>query len=284
MKKHNREKQADVLRRTQAQRREQKKEQVLKAIQQLQESEQPLTFSNIAKVAGCSVSYLYKWQDITAYIHDLQNQDQTKLYSLEEKPVRPHSLKTLHEVSKQRIRELELEIKELKHQNEQLRGHVTEIFELREECERLRTQLREMASSKQSTKVVSLQLLSKENVNAQIDENFQEIVKLIEDMGIKVGVKLKEEIARHDANKVKLSIEAFSQYSDKTPVENPAGCLLSMIRSEAEPNVCENKTSYQNNQILESQVVTSTEQHQKKLVPLDQLKKLSTIFDNKDER
>ena len=34
-KKHNREKQAEVLRRTQAQRKEQKKEQVLKAVQEI---------------------------------------------------------------------------------------------------------------------------------------------------------------------------------------------------------------------------------------------------------
>lgn len=189
--KHNREKQADVLRRTQAQRKEQKKEQVLKAIRQLQQNEEPLTFSNIATVAGCSVSYLYKWPDITTYIHDLQNKYQTKLHSLEEKPVQPHSLKTLHEVSKYRIRELEVQIKELKSQNEQLRGHVAEIFELREECERLRTQLRDWTSSKQSTKVVSLQLPPKEIVNAKTDESFQGIVQLIEDMGIKVGRKLK---------------------------------------------------------------------------------------------
>ena len=62
----NREKQAEVLRRTQALRKEQKKEQVLKAIQEIQKHSKPLTFKNIATVAGCSVSYLYKWDDIKA--------------------------------------------------------------------------------------------------------------------------------------------------------------------------------------------------------------------------
>ncbi len=54
-----REKQAEVLRRTQAKRKEQKKEQVLKAIAEIQKHSKPLTFKNIATVAGCSISYLY---------------------------------------------------------------------------------------------------------------------------------------------------------------------------------------------------------------------------------
>lgn len=281
-KKPHREKQAAVLRRTQAQRKEQKKAQVLKAIQQLQENKEPLTFPNIAKVAGCSVSYLYKWSDITAYIHDLQNQEEKKLHSLEEKPPQPHSLKTLHEVSKQRIEELKAEIKELKRQNEQLRGHVVEIFELREECDRLRIQLRESNLPKSSTNIVPLQLAPKNTSNTQTDEVPQEIVQLIEEMGINFGQKLKKEIVRHDFEKVKLSIEAFKQYRSKTPIGNPGGCLLSMIRDEAEPNISEKLTSYKPNQKLQDKVDTAIETPQKELVSLDKLKQLSSIFNKKD--
>jgi AraC-like DNA-binding protein len=282
-KKHHREKQAAVLRRTQAQRKEQKKEQVLKAIQQLQEIKEPLTFSNIAKVAGCSVSYLYKWSEITTYIHDLQNQEEKKLHSLEEKPPQPHSLKTLHEVSKQRIQELNAEIKELKRQNEQLRGHVVEIFELREECDRLRIQLRELALPKPSTNIVPLQLAPKNTSNTRTDEVPQEIVQLIEEMGINLGLKLKQEIVCHDSDKVKLSIQAFKQYRRKTTIENPGGCLLSMIRDEAKPNIFEKLTSSQSNQKLQPKVDTAIETPQKGLVSLDKLKQLGSIFNNKDE-
>ncbi|MDJ0594885.1 MAG: DUF6262 family protein [Pleurocapsa sp. MO_226.B13] len=79
----NREKQAEVLRRTQAKRKEQKKEQVLKAIAQIRRQNKPLTFRNIATVAGCSISYLYKWDEIKAYIHELQHQKQTTLNPIE---------------------------------------------------------------------------------------------------------------------------------------------------------------------------------------------------------
>lgn len=236
-KNHNREKQAAVLHHAQQQRKQQKKEQVLKAVQQLQKDNQPLTFPNIARVAGCSISYLYKWSEITAYIHDLQNQETHQLHHLEEKPPTPHSLKTLHEVSKQRLRELVADNRNLKRQNEKLRGHVAEIFELREECERLRTQIRQLTSPHPSTKVVPRQTSSKKTAHVPTDDISDEIAQLIQQMGIKLGVKLKREIVQHDTEKVRKAIEAFRQYRSQTPVNNPGACLLVMIRDEAEPNI-----------------------------------------------
>jgi predicted ribosome quality control (RQC) complex YloA/Tae2 family protein len=164
MTKHNREKQAEVLRRTQAGRKEQKKQQVLKAMEEIINQKQPLTFANIATVAGCSIAYLYKWEEITDYIHELQQQKKTQLNPLQEGDPKPHSLKTLHEVARNRIRQLEAEIKDHKDQNEKLRGHVSEIYELRDECERLRHQLRELtnANSSSSNKVVPLRIVAKE--------------------------------------------------------------------------------------------------------------------------
>lgn len=234
---HNREKQAAVLHHAQQQRKQQKKEQVLKAVQQLQTDNQPLTFPNIARVAGCSVSYLYKWSEITAYIHDLQNQETHQLHHLEEKQPAPHSLKTLHEVSKQRIQELLADNRNLKRQNEKLRGYVAEIFEFREECERLRTQLRQLNSPSPSTKIVPIQTISKKTAQVSANESSDEITQLIQQMGIKLGVKLKREIAIHDPEKVKNAILAFGQYRSQTPVNNPGACLLVMIRDEAEPNI-----------------------------------------------
>ena len=165
----NREKQAEVLRRTQAKRKEQKKEQVLKAIQEILKQKKPLTFKNIATVAGCSVSYLYKWDDIKAYIHELQQKKETTLNSLEEPEGkdRPHSLKTLHQVAKDKIHKLEAEIRDLKRQNEVLRGHVAEIYEIRDENERLRSQLRELTSSNSSSKIIPIRSSQASEVNLE---------------------------------------------------------------------------------------------------------------------
>lgn len=163
-----REKQTAVLRLAQQKRKEQKREQVFRAIEEIQKSDKPLTFPNIAQVAGCSISYLYKWTELTEYIHDLQSQKTQQLNSLESKEPGPHSLKTLSEVFKQRIRELSDENRELKRQNENLRGHVAEIFELKSECERLRTQIKLLTTPESSPKVVSLNSVPKKSDSAKL--------------------------------------------------------------------------------------------------------------------
>ena len=283
-KKHSREKQAEVLRRTQAQKKEQKKEQVLKAIAEIQKQKKPLTFKNIATVAGCSISYLYKWDEIKAYIHEMQQQKQTTLNPIEEENKdRPHSLKTLHEVARQRIRDLEANIKDLKLQNEKLRGHVTEIYELRDENERLRTQLRELMSPVSSSKVIPIKVLEKRKTSSSMSEaedSTESIIESIKELGLKVGNKLKSEITSRKPEQVQLSIEAFKQYQDNHEVKSQEACLLSMIREEAEPNT-ESKPKAKKTQ---REVVSTPKQSTKKLMSPDKLKQLSNLFNSKDEQ
>ena len=283
-KKHSREKQAEVLRRTQAKRKEQKKEQVLKAIAEIRQQKKPLTFKNIATVAGCSISYLYKWDEIKAYIHELQQQKQTTLNPIEENTKhQPHSLQTLHEVSKQRIRDLSVTIKDLKHQNEKLRGHVTEIYELRDENERLRTQLRELMSPASSSKVIPIQASTKKNArpsSSEAKDSINSIIESIKGMGIKVGTKLKQEISKHQPKQVRLSIKAFEQYQDSHEVKSQEACLLSMIRTEAEPNT-ESKPKAKKAQ---TKIISTPDKPNKKLISADSLKQLSNLFNNKDEQ
>ena len=284
VKKHSREKQAEVLRRTQAKKKEQKKEQVLKAIAEIQKHSKPLTFKNIATVAGCSISYLYKWDEIKAYIHSLQQQKETTINPIEEdNKERPHSLKTLHEVAKQRIRDLSATIKDLKHQNEKLRGHVTEIYELRDENERLRTQLRELMSPVSSSKVIPIQASGKKQVSSSPSEekdSTDSIIELIRTMGIKLGSKLKSEITSREPEQIRQSIEAFKQYRDSHNVKSQEACLLSMIREEAEPNT----KSPPKTKKAQSKAISTLDKPNKKLISADSLKQLSNLFNNKDEQ
>lgn len=282
-----REKQAEVLRRTQALRKEQKKEQVLKAIAEIQTQKKPLTFKNIATVAGCSISYLYKWDEIKAYIHELQQKKETTLNSLEkDSKDRPHSLKTLHQVAKDKIRKLEAEIKKLKHQNEILRGHVTEIYEIRDENARLRNQLRELTSPNLASKVVSITTPIKEkkatSTPTVTNNNTEEsVIDFIKALSVKVSKKLRVEIANRDIEKVKLSIEAFRQYRDNHDVKSQEACLLSMIQDEAEPNT-DSKTKAKDTK-LEQKIAKALDNPQKKLVDPNKLKKLSNIFNKKND-
>ena len=282
-----REKQAEVLRRTQAKRKEQKKEQVLKAIAEIQKQKKPLTFKNIATVAGCSISYLYKWDEIKAYIHELQQKKETTLNSLEkDSKDRPHSLKTLHQVAKDKIRKLEAEIKELKHQNEIFRGHVAEIYEIRDENERLRNQLRELTSPNSASKVVPITTPIKEKKATSIstvnNNNTEEsVIDSIKALGIKVSKKLRAEIANKDIEKVKLSVEAFKQYRDSHDVKSQEACLLSMIQDEAEPNT--ESTTKPKDTLTKQKIAKASDKVIKKLVDPKKLKKLSNIFNKKND-
>ncbi len=106
-----------------------------------------------------------------------------------------------------------------------------------------------------------------------------EIINSIKEMGLKVGTKLKQEIRLRDLEKVKLSIEAFKQYRDNHEVKSQEACLLSMICDEAEPNT-ESKLIISKPQ---PKIVTAPSQPQKKLVSLDKLKQLSSLFNQNND-
>lgn len=277
-KKLNREKQAEVLRRTQAQRKEQKREQVLKAIQELQKQKKPLTFKNIATVAGCSVSYLYKWDNIKAYIHDLQNKKAGQLNQLEEKEPGPHSLKTLHEVSKQRIRELEDQNQELKRQNEKLRGHVAEIFELRDECERLRAQLRQLTLPETTSKVIPLHSPSRKPQTPEtIPSTKLSIEQELEQLGITLNGTLKKTLKAASEETVFNAIEALKEQLNRQEIPNPGGWLNKAIKegwTKAEKLPEQRRDS-------QPEVLTPTVQEDRELISPDELGKLSQLFKEK---
>lgn len=223
----------------------------------------------------------FSLDEIKAYIHELQQQKQTNLNPIEENNKhQPHSLKTLHEVSKQRIRDLEATNKELKHQNEKLRGHVAEIYELRDENERLRTQLKELMSPASSSKVIPIQASTKKNASppsSEVTDPLDSIIETIKDMGIKVGTKLKREITNREPKQLISSIEAFKQYRDSHGVKSQEACLLSMIREEAEPNT-QSKSKVATKPL--AKVVSAADKYHKKLISPDKLKKLSKIFNS----
>jgi hypothetical protein len=230
----NREKQTETLRQAQQQRKEQKRQQVFEAVRTLQQQGKTITFTAVARVAQVSISYLYKWPEVKDFIQSLREEQSHQLAPLpQEAEPGPYSLKTLHEVARKRIKELEAELQELKRQNELYRGHVAEIFELRDEVERLRELLRQFTEPRPTSKVVALQAVAPSTAS-DIDPD---IVQKLETLGVKLGVRLQREIKQHNPEKVMLAIAAFEQYRSQHVVENPAGCLLQMIRDGAEPNV-----------------------------------------------
>ena len=276
--KHNREKQTEALNKAQAKRKEIKREQVLKAIEVVIQQGAKLTFKNIADVAGCSVSYLYKWDDIKAYIHEVQERQNTTLNELKKKEEKNgvHSLKTLHEVAKDRIRQLEAKIEELERQNKLLRGHLAEIHELKDENQRLHKQLKEHLSPISNIKVVPINKSTVTTTDKTSNES--ELISTIKALEIKVGKKLREEIEGRDLEQVKLSIKAFEQYRASHDVKHQEACLLQMIKDEAQPNTRSKTKPKPQSTKPEQAVVKSSSELREEKVSLEELSQLSTIF------
>ena len=138
-------------------------------------------------------------------------------------------------------------------------------------------------SKRHRAKIIPIQATTKKTNtfdSSQERETVESIIKLISDMGIKVGNKMKQEITHRQPERVKLSIEAFKQYRDTHNIKSQEACLLSMICDEAEPN-----TESQTQVSIKSpqKKVTTQDKSPKKLVDPDKLKKLSNIFNKKHD-
>lgn len=94
---------------------------------------------------------------------------------------------------------------------------------------------------------------------------------------------MKQEIAHHELNTIKLSIEAFQQYRSKTDVVNPEGCLLTMIRDEAEPNGQKTPESVESNSSMNSAPLICIQQVPKERLSFDNLQKLKSKFIEENE-
>ena len=113
--------------------------------------------------------------------------------------------------------------------------------------------------------------------NAGTEETPDIIINLIKEMGLKIGAKLKEEINNRDPQQVKLAIEAFQQYRNHHAITSQEACLLSMIRSEAQPNTSNEIVD----KLSQTEIDKPSEESNQELVSLDKLKKLSSLFNSK---
>jgi phage host-nuclease inhibitor protein Gam len=259
MNKPNRTQQTAVLKRAQELRKQETQEKVFEAIRQLQQENKPITFPNIARIADVSISYLYKWPQVKDYIQSLRDTTvQKKNLTVENNEPGPHSLRTLHEVARRRIKELESSVEELKRQNQLLRGHIADVHELREECDRLRQRVMALTNANSSSQVAVFN--SKPLASQTADcELLEEVAECLRQAGITPTIRLKREIHKHSVESVQDAIAAFIEYRSGKIVEKPVACLLAMIRDEAKPNgrlseQCQNIDSECDSQGLRSEM------------------------------
>ncbi len=139
-----REKRIAVLNATQEQRKQEYLERTEKAIAKLSQTNQKLSFANIAREAKVSISYLYKYPEIKEQIQQLRNQQEQAA-----KPVQPQlrsdkSSQVIIGQLRDRIKSLEWEKKELKKQNEALTGRLYTMGSTQDLLDRLKAENRRL--------------------------------------------------------------------------------------------------------------------------------------------
>lgn len=265
----------NILKETQAARKDDSAERVYKAIERLQKIDAKVNFTTVAKEANVSVSYLYKYPEIKQHIAEVRN----KQRSFPIFPVaQPNSSSTGKIVTrlKDKIHQLERENQELKRKHEALAGQVYRVHYLQEQVERqqqviedLNARLKDQQLASKVTPIsVKQKGLISERVQAELDA-----------LDIGLNPTLTKTIKAATESTVLAAIEALKDQLSKKDIPSPGGWLNQAIKEGwTKPELV-----LQTSSKPEQQVVTISTQPVKELLSIDKLQQLSTIFNQKHE-
>ncbi|MDJ0591706.1 MAG: DUF6262 family protein [Pleurocapsa sp. MO_226.B13] len=243
---------------------EQKKQDCLerteKAIGKLIQNQEKLSFGAIAREAGVSVSYLYKYPEIKERIQHLRRQQLEGVKKL----TRPQ---TASEKSKQviiqqlreRIKVLEYEKKELKQQNEKMTGQLyqtgikldlfdsvkQETLRQGEEIKKLKAELEATKNELAACQTKLIEVNPKVTpINQKIQQSVpdtrinDELNTRLSNLGIRLNATLKKIIASKTQQEIHNAISAVEEYlaTDKK-VKSKVGLFKTALEESWTPNL-----------------------------------------------
>jgi Family of unknown function (DUF6262) len=258
-----------------------------KAINKLIKSNEPMSFANVAREAGVSISYLYKYPDVKARVLELRQQQQ--------QVGKPNKIQTASDASKaviinelrERIKKLEADLTGLRKANEGMAGRLYQLHDMQVMVERLKAENEELkkqvseqvktpeeidSNSISGSNVTSISQRSKSSVSDAIKSE-------LEQLNIPLNSTLTKRIKAETEERVLAAITALKDQLTKGDVNNPGGWLATAIQdgwTVAEP------ISLSQPQQREIFTVSVEPQPTTKLVSLDKLKTLNNIFQNDD--
>lgn len=267
----------NTLRTTQKQRQEDARNRVYEAIERLQKLHAKINFHSIAREAQVSVSYLYKYPEIKQHIAELRSQQN----SLPIKPVaKPNSTSQGKVITRlqERIKKIEAENKELKRKCESLAGQVyrahylqAQVERLQQENEDLRTKLGGQEIAKKVTPI-DKKRKSKSTISDKVQSELDELA-------IELNTTLTKTIKLAAETTILDAIEALKYQLTKQDIPNAGGWLNKAIKEGwTKPEVITQQSTKP-----EQKIVTASDKLEKKLVDPNKLKKLSNIFNRKND-
>ncbi len=272
-----RETRIENLKKTQAARKEDARERVDKAIENIQKMGGKINFHTVAREANLSVSYLYKYPELKQLIGELRSK-QSHLPP----PAKPVSSKSHDRVVarlKERIQKLEKDNQELRRKNEALAGQVYRVHHLQEQVERqqqtiedLRARLTEAQEQKPVAKVTPISSKRKVSLAKKVKAE-------LDSLDIKLNSTLTKKINASTEETVLAAIEALKDQLNRGEVKNPGGWLASAI----EGGWTKAQTIPQKQPVTQPEIFTPSPKSDKELVSLDKLKALGSIFSEENK-
>jgi hypothetical protein len=222
-----------------------------KAIRKLTSSNQPITIANVARLAGVSTSYIYKYPELKERIHSLNHQQRPVLSP---KTASNNSQATIIYTLRSEIKRLNAVLLESKQANQLLIGRLSQqpdtqkllehlklenqkqaeqIQQLQSESEFLKQEL-ELAQAPKvsiSEKIVNFQ---KENKSAQILDYFpnEELQFELKFLGIKLNESLKKLVESSSQQQVKNALSVVKEaLSTGTKVRSKVGLFRKALES-----------------------------------------------------
>lgn len=210
-----------------------------KAITQLLKENKRISFPIVAKVAGVSVQYLYKYEEIKNRIKHLQEQQKGVSSPTTPQAASDKSRTVIITQLKERIRKLEAENRGLRDHIEAVSGRLYQLQGIEEQLERfkaenndLKRQLDECrrcdtdppAAPPNAPKVTSLDKKKSERLGVS-DKIKQTLIEL----GIKLNSTLTRKIRVASEDVVLVAIEALKQAMKEGEVRSPGGWLARAI-------------------------------------------------------
>lgn len=224
-----------------------------KAIRKLISEGQPLTFADVAREAGLSVSYLYKYPEIKERINELRNQQQQIRKPSAPQKASEDSKSTMIYQLRERIKKLEAEITGLRRVNEGLAGRVYHLQDSYDLAERLKTENKELKAKNEKLEQELARCHAQANlpesqppVNAKVtpiddkrkertgitDEIKQELLNI----GVQLNSTLTKAIRSSSEETVMNAIAAFKEASAAGYIEKPGAWLKRAVEEEWKPN------------------------------------------------
>ena len=249
-----------------------------KAIVELTKAGQPISFPTVAKAAGVSVSYLYKYDEIKeriAHLREQQKRTIRKSSTLHTQPASDKSKGVIIHTLKEDNKKLRAEIEGLRRHIEVIQGRACELERVGEENTRLKRQMddirRELEECRSrhpaeppsdNPKVTPIDKGKTRGITDRIKDE-------LDRLGIKLNSTLTRKIKAADEETVLNALAALEEAMGSGNVRNVSGFLVQAITEgwtkEDSPRPLPQR---------QPEIYTASPEPDEELVPPDQLKKL----------